>query len=237
MFAFKINWPLVVLLALAVAGLVIAAIARWVQRLREGKAATDSQVMVSPFIALAHQLDSLGYYRFVDRAEAERCIAEVGRTYYPWGHEATRRDFSADAEELAEGGAAEFIESLRPTLEQLGVRIGQVEDEARDVEGSTYIEHHLIVDGERSLIVSPYDEELGDELWALAAARTFGVVNRLLERAGSDERLYAIEGGNDLRGVILTEEVLRAVTVCNLFGTDELPYRLDESIERRDDNA
>jgi hypothetical protein len=46
-----------------------------------------------------------------------------------------------------------------------------------------------------------------EDSWALSLKRFLEVVNELLQRAGSEERLFGIYGGNDGRAILLTEEM------------------------------
>ena len=91
--------------------------------------------------------------------------------------DAARRSFHADAEELAEGGIPEFLEELREPLARLGAEL-------------------------------PDDVAVAEtdlDTWAQAPIDAFCAVNAALERAGSDERLYALYGGNDLFALLLTD--------------------------------
>ena len=48
-------------------------------------------------------------------------------------------------------------------------------------------------------------------VWGLSAARGFRIVDQLLVAASSAERIYAVNGGNDLFALFLTPEIHAAI--------------------------
>ena len=55
-------------------------------------------------------------------------------------------------------------------------------------------------------------------LWGVSTVRTFALVNDLLARASSNERLYAVNGGNDLMAIFLTDELWDLITAHPCLG-------------------
>ncbi len=143
---------------------------------------------------LSERLDSLGLFAYLEPADAEAAKAAFARKGIDalWTQELGRSEFAGDAEDLAEGGVGDFLESLRPLLERRGVRIGAVEDRVSD-DGMRY---EVVVDG-RTYPIYDLGADTGDvdtaSTWGLAWVRAFELLNELLERAGSQERAYAVE--------------------------------------------
>jgi hypothetical protein len=117
--------------------------------------------------------------------------------------------FHADAEELAEGGIGEFLREIERFLAHQGVELEQLEDWA-DENGyvlSLNGNNHTIYDTEDLR----RDEQRVVSIWGLATARAFALINALLTDAGSAERLYAVNGGNDLFGFFLSPQLRAAI--------------------------
>ena len=71
----------------------------------------------------------------------------------------------------------------------------------------------------------------GNELgliWGLSMTRAFAIVDRLLKDAGSPERLYAINGGNDLFAFFLTPELHRIISAHPDAKPKDGPYKPTE---------
>jgi hypothetical protein len=164
---------------------------------------------MDPMERAVQRLIELGYLKYVPRAEIaatrEELIGTLRRGYLDseWDEECVSRDrrsYPADSEELAEGGMGEFLSLMKDVLQAEGVRLASVEDDVDD-------EHYdLLVNGKRHPI---YDANLLENglIWGVATKRFLEIVNDLLKRAGSKERLYGIYGGNDGRVVLLTQEM------------------------------
>src|SRR5919201_528597 len=73
----------------------------------------------------ANDLEARGFFRYLDPEDAEKAKAAVAKDGIGaiWRVETGRFVLGADAEDLAEGGIAEWLEELRPALERMGVRI------------------------------------------------------------------------------------------------------------------
>jgi hypothetical protein len=85
-----------------------------------------------------------------------------------------------------------------------------------------------VVNGERFRI---YDT-VGEEIWAISLKRFLEIVNELLKRAGSNERLFGIYGGNDGRVMLLTEDMQEYLGRLAFISRGWLPYR-PEDVEAR----
>jgi hypothetical protein len=141
------------------------------------------------------------------------------------------RFFHADAEDLAEGGVGQFIQRVGPFLARQGVAALEIEDEVGEKNYKVRVNgvEHLIYDE------AEYDRDSGGEelglIWGLAMARGFRIVDGLLEKAGSPERLYAVNGGNDLFGLFLTPEMHRIILAQPGVDLPSAPYKPTEEYE------
>jgi len=104
-----------------------------------------------------------------------------------------------DAEDLAEQGIADAYRRLLPELRSFVAQPLEVED-LIDENACSYSVHCNGVD---HLVYSPSVSGTEQASWGRAAAVFFQLVNEQL--AASPLRFYAINGGNDLGGVFLTE--------------------------------
>jgi hypothetical protein len=173
------------------------------------------------------QLDRLGFFAYVD--PSERGAIETDARRRPSEavfDERTHRFFHADAESLAEGGVVELLRELEPTLRRLGVPALELDEE---LDADAPDDYAVTVNGERRVIYS--EPELAaagsGRAWGLAAARTLRIVDDLLAAAGSNERAWAYQGGNDLGVWILTPELRDAVAAILDSARDE-PYEMSE---------
>lgn len=104
-----------------------------------------------------------------------------------------------DAESLAETGIAEAYEELLPRLARFVPEPAAVE-ELRDSEAASY---SVRSQGIEYVVYGPGLPSSEGQAWGRATFALFDIVNRQL--AGSTHRFYAIDGGNDLGGMFLTE--------------------------------
>jgi len=135
------------------------------------------------------------------------------------------RVFGADGLTLAKGGVGTFIEKLRPFLEGQGVKLPILKD---DFQQESYT---LFVDGAPLPIWTrdDLDRELGAQpglTAGIAAARSFTLVNQLLEGAKSRERAYAIYSGAALSAMFLTDDLLATMKADPFAAPKFMPYRL-----------
>jgi hypothetical protein len=159
----------------------------------------------------ADRLEVLGFFRYapVEAVAALKQDFEESRWKAIFGQ--TGRLFHADAEDLAEGGVGDFLRKIEPFLNANGIALTHVED---DVSEQGY---SVTVNGTRTRIFDTdelHQRETQKQpglIWGLSGARAFAIVNGLLEEAGSEERLYAVNGGNDLFGFFLTQALREAI--------------------------
>lgn len=107
-----------------------------------------------------------------------------------------------DAEDLAEQGMAEGYDLVREAVREHGVDLADLIERV-DEEAGTYSVESL---GRSYVIHRSLDDQ---QSWANATVALFDIVNRQL--AEYPMSLYAINGGNDLFGILLTaDEAARA---------------------------
>jgi len=156
-----------------------------------------------------NSLEAAGFFSHAPPSEVEEIRGELRRLGWPGIFAHSGRFHHADAEELAEGGVAGFLDSVGPFLESEGVALGVIQEDSS-------ADHYTLHVAGRDWVI--YDEgavardanEPG-VLWARASLNAFTLVNELLRDAGSLEHLYAVNGGNDLFGMFLTEGQLTVV--------------------------
>lgn len=152
---------------------------------------------------LIDRLHQAGFYRFCETpdaaAQAKRAALEGGSPIA----ESVRRTCPMNTEKLAQGGAAEFMESCKSLFGVHGVKLKKIEQMFVITMG-----YYVQIDGEEYEIYieeDTYRDRLGD----LAAGGTLKMCNEILRRAGSDERMYMLNAGHEAQAVFLTEEQFR----------------------------
>jgi hypothetical protein len=166
----------------------------------------DQPAMESEFI---DRLDRLGFFKYLSDTERDAAKGEFHSDGWAAIFGETGRMFRADAESLVEGGICEFVREIEPFLARQGVTINQLKD---DIDESGYTvsvnkKEHVIYDAAEL----KRDQKQLVSIWGLATARGFAIINEMLTNSGSDERLYAVNGGNDLFGIFLSPELREAV--------------------------
>lgn len=158
-------------------------------------------------------------------ASADKMRAEIREKGWPALFGDSGRVFNADGLNLAKGGVGHFIETLRPFLEGQGVTLPEIKD---DLKQESY---SVLIDGAPLPMWTA--EDLGRELGTqpgitagLTAARSFALVNKLLEGAKSPERAYAIYSGASLSVMFLTEDLLAVMKADPNAVPKFTPYRL-----------
>lgn len=173
---------------------------------------------------LIRQLEQLGFYKYTDAAaiqEVQARILEIGYLF----DERTQRAYFADEEELAEGGVLDFLDTIDPFLKMQGTII---RDKTEDYEYADGCRYSVTIDGKDFAIYT--DEECqnqGLSIWGLSSRRTSHLVNTLLERAGSEERIYMLYGGNDATALFLTPPIFAVIKATSLLPEREKPYSAD----------
>ena len=178
----------------------------------------------APGEVLLRQLEEKQFLKYAG-PNADRMRAEIKDKGWPAIFGDSGRVYGADGLTLAKGGVSKFIEKLRPFLEGQGVKIPELKD---DLQQESY---SLIVDGTPLPIWTKDDltRELGAQpgiTGGLAAARSFALVNKLLENARSSERAYAIYSGAALSVMFLTDDLLAVMKADPVAVPKFMPYRL-----------
>jgi hypothetical protein len=135
------------------------------------------------------------------------------------------RTFSADGLTLAKGGVVKFVDKLRPFLEGQGVKMPEMKDDLRQESYS------VLIDGAALPIWTK--DELARELGlqpgvtsGIAAARSFALVNKLLEKAGSKERAHALYSGAALSLIFVTDDLLAVIKADPMAVPKFIPYQI-----------
>lgn len=167
------------------------------------------------------RLEDRGFFKYADPSKVSDVQKEIDRDAASAMFSLdTNRFFFADAESLAEGGVGDLLRELEPTLRRAGVPALAVEDDFVD-------DHYdVVVNGKRYRILSESDVR-DDLVWGYAGARTVILINDLLKRAGSDDRAYGYQGGNDF-GVFLLTPALRDEVAAAISSPAEEPYEMDD---------
>jgi hypothetical protein len=126
------------------------------------------------------------------------------------------------------GGIGSFIEDVQPFLVAQGVQAPQIEEEPT---GEDYVIRvggvtHKIYDA-----AELQEDSAGNKpghTWGLSMARGFKIVNEMLAKAGSAERVYAVNGGNDLFALFLTPELFRIIMTHPAASPKDGPYQPTE---------
>lgn len=158
-------------------------------------------------------------------ANAEKVRAEIKDKGWPALFGDSGRVYNADGLSLAKGGVTKFIEKLRPFVEAQGVKLPAIKDDLRQESYS------LLIDGAPLPLWTRDDltRELGTEpgiTAGLTAARSFALVNKLLEGAGSKERAYAIYSGAALSVMFLSDDLVAVIKADPAAVPKFTPYRL-----------
>jgi hypothetical protein len=177
-----------------------------------------------PGEVLLRHLEEKEFFKYAGPGAAKLRL-EIKEKGWPAIFGDSGRVFGADGLTLARGGVGAFFERLRPFLEGQGVRAPVLKD---DVQQESYT---VLIDGAPLPIWTR--DDLARELAAqpgitsgIAAARSFALVNKLLEDAKSRERAYAIYSGAALSAMFLTDDLLAVVKADPFAAPKFMPYRL-----------
>src|SRR5262245_16064275 len=159
----------------------------------------------NPNEALLKQLESKDFLKYAGpKADAVR--GEIRSKGWAGIFGDSGRVFPADNLTLAKGGVVRFLERLRPFVEGQGAKMPELKDDRRQ-ESYTVLVHGA------ALPIWTKDD-LAQELAlkpgitaGLTSARSFALVNKLLENAGSKERAYAIYSGAALSLIFVTDDL------------------------------
>jgi hypothetical protein len=171
---------------------------------------------------LLADLGSLGFFKYLSSKQAEA----LKRKFHEMGWIAvfgnSGRYSIGDDEALAEGGVTRFLAQLGDFLRRQGVYLDAMQD-IQDTHGYrvTACARYWTVYTAEELRRSEKQTGL---LWGLSSARTFALVNSLLEEARSLERLYCLHGGNDMSAIFLTTDLLRVILSIPELQPRDRPY-------------
>jgi len=130
--------------------------------------------------------------------------------------------FPADGEALAEGGVEQFVASLAPALQVLGVTVSATTLSSGD--NGTYV---VAIDGVvvRLYDASSWESKVESELpWYASTMKPLAVVNGLLKAAGAKERCFVLyPGGNEGVVLLIDPRIVAAVQAAGLAEGNELP--------------
>ncbi len=168
---------------------------------------------------LISKLEELGYYKYADFKHIENIKSESIKADYIFGWEESGRDFAIDAEELSEGGVGGFFEVIKPFMEKQKVKM-IISDENFSETG-----YEITVNKIKYEIFS--EEDLKSKyLSVIGTCKSFSIINKLLKEAGSEERVYALYGGNDLRAVFLTKDMYELISGYKKLPEKEKPQTI-----------
>jgi hypothetical protein len=171
-------------------------------------------------------LEAMGYLKFTAEQDRDHVrwnlLSSMKQGYLDadWHHDGVsidRRCYPADTEDLAEGEIATCLLLMKPVLEQEGVRFSKIRERHSEKV------HELRIDGEQFTIVdAPHSQT--EWYWANAAKRLCEIVNELLQRADSPERLYGVYGGNDGLAMFLTPQMHAYISSLPFIDKTWLPH-------------
>lgn len=171
---------------------------------------------------LLAQLEALGFFRHTSPDRLKPARHAILRDGWPGIFSEGGRVFAVDAEELADGGVAAFLEEVRPFLEGQGVNVPPLVDHLT-------VEYTLLA-GEDHLPIwtrDDFNRDLGSEpgrLWGVSSTRTVQILNQWLQQAESCERAYGVNGGNEFFILFLTPELLSLIQRSSAATPQDAPY-------------
>jgi len=183
--------------------------------------------------AFVSGLEALGLFKYTNPDnldEVREAIVRRRSLFEANGYsELMGRVFAGDAERLAEGGVLAFLFEIAPFLHSQGMS------------GMVYLDqeyhpdyHVYVVKVNLDEYVMLAEEELGQVIsWSAIPARTFAMINKLLEGAGSKERVYSTRGSiaESSLAILLTPELYDAIRSSELLSDDENLLTVDELME------
>ena len=104
-----------------------------------------------------------------------------------------------DSEDLAEGGVLRAYQPIREVLSRFIAEPAEIQEVVDNDKWSYTVRYRE----QENVIYSPALPEDEGQSWGRATYTFFKIVNDQL--AQSEYRLYAIDGGEDLRGIFLTQ--------------------------------
>jgi len=181
--------------------------------------------MNTPFVT---KLAELGYFRGLPPDQAQTLRRQFEQEGWPAIFSGSHRLFMADAEDLAEGGVGRFLQEVSPFLAAQKVTLPQIEDLLSEDGYAVRVGDvtHRMYDA-TELERDSSGKEAG-LIWGLSTVRSFRIIDEFLAAAGSTERAYAVNGGNDVFVMFLTSELHRVITLHPDALPHDGPYLLKE---------
>lgn len=171
------------------------------------------------WLSLISELDRSDFYKYMEPIKVERAQARVARTGDPFDF-STRRVYDIDAEELAEGGIADFFDDVRSFFTLAG--IGPIGVKQNFTEAA----YGLYVNDREYEIYTQSEMEREENLWLLVAQRTFSILDELLEKGKAEERTYLLATGDHV--IFLTPQQYQIIWSSNLIPLHEKPLNIYE---------
>jgi hypothetical protein len=187
--------------------------------LREGRPVrraprANLKAAVTPSLKLADEVESLGFYKYIAIDLIDDVKGEIEKGAYDW-YLGAGRAFDADAERLAEGGVKDLIDYMRPALKVEGWDVGEIEESYDTERGYT-----IRIGTDRRTM---WGEGEGNKSWELTTMRTAALVDEWLAKAGSQERVHVLNGGEDAIFVLLTPAMQQAIARSGVFHNKDIP--------------
>ena len=169
------------------------------------------------------QLDSLGYFHITDIGKLTLLKKAIANTYnqhhiittlYPESESditleqpSCYRLYSCDNESLFEAdGISDMLSTIRPTFDKLGVPLQWSNDEWNQLD-DTLEKHTILINGRK---YTAFKGSINDPFaWAMATSNFVEIINDQLQKAGSEERLFPINAGNDGEIIFLTDAMYK----------------------------
>lgn len=176
-------------------------------------------------------LSRLGFFRY-SSAETKQAISdEIEKRGWSGIFGNANRLYPADAEDLAEGGAGPFLTSVSAFLTREGISLPTATDDIFD-DGYTVFVNDMEFEIYNAIELERDENEQPGLIWGLSMTRCFNIINQLLEAAGSTERIYAVNGGNDLFGFFLTPHLFELIVRHPQAAPHDGPYKCTENYPR-----
>jgi hypothetical protein len=168
----------------------------------------------TPFSKLADDVEPLGFYKYIPADQVSGAKEDIGNGAYDW-YLGAGRAFDADAERLAEGGVKDLLDFMGPALKVEGLVLPDI-NESYDADQGYVIrlgtdQHTMWGKGE------------GRKSWELTTLRVAGLINQWLAKAGSQERVHVLFGGEDAVFVLLTSGMREVIVKSGIFRGKDIP--------------
>lgn len=176
-------------------------------------------------------LSRLGFFGYSTPETRQAIRDEIEKRGWSGIFGNAERLYPADAEDLAEGGVCSFLTSVSAFLAREGISRPTATDDISD-DGYTVLVNDTNYDIYNAIELERDENEQPGLIWGLSMTRCFNMINQLLESVGSAERLYAVNGGNDLFGFFLTPHLFELIVRHPQARPSDGPYECTENYPR-----